>query len=302
MGAKLKEAGYHFTVIEKNDNVGGTWYENTYPGIAVDTPNHFYSYSFRMEPNWDHYFARGDEIQRYIETCYAEMGIADHVRFEQEVISTVWDKDKAVWNVKVRRKDGSTYEEAYNAVISAAGLLNVPSFPTIPGMDRFKGPLFHSAHWDHSLDLKGKTVAVIGTGASGQQIVPAIADEVGKLVVWQRSPHWVRPNPLIFQDSLGQLEVGARQHSLLQQVVPLPAALGDLGRPAAADAYRPRLDQPAVAQRRKPAHPRMAGGQHPRAGRRRRGTDRQGHAEIPALWQADAARRRLPQDADPRQC
>ena len=87
MGAKLKEAGYEFTIVEKNDNVGGTWYENTYPGIAVDTPNHFYSYSFRMEPNWDHYFARGDEIQSYIETCYGEMGIADHVRFEQEVVS-----------------------------------------------------------------------------------------------------------------------------------------------------------------------------------------------------------------------
>ena len=99
MGAKLKEAGYDFTIVEKNDNVGGTWYENTYPGIAVDTPNHFYSYSFRMEPNWDHYFARGDEIQHYIETCYAEMGIADHVRFEQEVVSTIWDNDKAVWNV-----------------------------------------------------------------------------------------------------------------------------------------------------------------------------------------------------------
>jgi 4-hydroxyacetophenone monooxygenase len=199
MGAKLKEAGYEFTIVEKNGNVGGTWYENTYPGIAVDTPNHFYSYSFRMEPNWDHYFARGDEIQTYIEKCYGEMGIADQVRFEQEVLSTVWDKDKAVWNVKVRGKDGSTYEESYNAVISAAGLLNVPSFPIIPGMDRFKGPLFHSAHWDHSLDLAGKTVAVIGTGASGQQIVPAIADKVGKLVVFQRSPHWVRPNPLIYR-------------------------------------------------------------------------------------------------------
>ncbi len=199
MGAKLKDAGYNFVVVEKNDNVGGTWYENTYPGIAVDTPNHFYSYSFRMEPNWDHYFARGDEIQRYIETCYAEMGIADHVRFEQEVVSTVWDNEKAVWQVKIRRKNGSTFDETYNAVISAAGLLNVPAFPNIAGLDRFKGPLFHSAHWDHTVDLKGKTVAVIGTGASGQQIVPAIAGEVGKLVVFQRSPHWVRPNPLIFR-------------------------------------------------------------------------------------------------------
>lgn len=199
LGAKLKEAGYDFTVIEKNDNVGGTWYENTYPGIAVDTPNHFYSYSFRMEPNWDHYFARGDEIQTYIQKCYAEMAIADHVRFEEEVISCVWDQDQALWTVTVRKKDGSTYTQAFNAVISAAGLLNIPSYPSIPGLDSFKGPCFHGARWDHNVDIKGKTVAMIGTGASGMQIGPSIAPEVGKLVVFQRSPHWVRPNPLIFK-------------------------------------------------------------------------------------------------------
>ena len=199
LGAKLKEAGYDYTIIEKNDNVGGTWYENTYPGIAVDTPNHFYSYSFRMEPNRDHYFARGDEIQTYIEKCYAEMAIADRVRFEEEVIACVWDKDQALWNVTVRKKDGSTYTQAFNAVISAAGLLNIPSYPSIPGLDSFKGPCFHGARWDHNVDIKGKTVAMIGTGASGMQIGPSIAPAVGKLIVFQRSPHWVRPNPLIFK-------------------------------------------------------------------------------------------------------
>ena len=199
MGAKLKEAGYDFVVIEKNDNVGGTWYENTYPGIAVDTPNHFYSYSFRMEPNWDHYFARGDEIQNYIEKCYAEMGIADHVRLEEQVVSTIWNAKSRLWDVAIRRKDGEIYVEHTNVVISAAGLLNIPSYPNIPGMDRFKGRMFHGARWDHSLDLKGKTVAMIGTGASGMQIGPSIAPEVGKLIVFQRSPHWVRPNPLIFK-------------------------------------------------------------------------------------------------------
>ena len=199
MGAKLKETGYDFVVIEKNDDVGGTWYENTYPGIAVDTPNHFYSYSFRMQPNWDHYFARGDEIQAYIQTCYAEMGIADHVRFEQEVVTSIWNKDTIRWDVTIRRADGSTYVEHANAVISAAGLLNIPAYPEIPGMDDFKGPMFHGARWDHGLDLAGKTVAMIGTGASGMQIGPSIAPQVGKLVVFQRSPHWVRPNPLIFK-------------------------------------------------------------------------------------------------------
>ena len=199
MGAKLQEAGYDYVIIEKNDNVGGTWYENTYPGIAVDTPNHFYSYSFRMEPNWDHYFARGDEIQTYIEKCYAEMGIADHVRFDQEVVSAIWNGQTALWDVTIRGKDGETRVEHANAVISAAGLLNIPSYPNIPGMNEFKGPLFHGARWDHSLDLHGKTVAMIGTGASGMQIGPSIAPEVGKLIVFQRSPHWVRPNPLIFK-------------------------------------------------------------------------------------------------------
>lgn len=199
MGAKLKEAGFSFTIIEKNADVGGTWYENTYPGIAVDTPNHFYSYSFRMEPNWDHYFARGDEILAYIKTCYAEMKIAGHVRFEEEVLSTVWNKDKGLWVVAIQRKDGSRYEMRANVVISAAGLLNIPAYPDIPGMDDFKGPMFHGARWDHSVDLTGKTVAMIGTGASGMQIGPAIAPIVGHLTVFQRSPHWVRPNPLIFK-------------------------------------------------------------------------------------------------------
>lgn len=199
MGAKLRVAGIPFSIIEKNADVGGTWFENTYPGIAVDTPNHFYSYSFRMEPNWDHYFARGDEIQHYIKTCYAEMGIADHVRFEQEVVTAVWDKADARWVVTIKRKDGTQYELRANAVISAAGLLNIPAYPDIPGMKEFKGPLFHGARWDHSLDLAGKTVAMIGTGASGMQIGPAIAPVVKHLTVFQRSPHWVRPNPLIFK-------------------------------------------------------------------------------------------------------
>jgi 4-hydroxyacetophenone monooxygenase len=199
MGAKLKQAGYDYVIIEKNDNVGGTWYENTYPGVAVDTPNHFYSYSFRMDPDWDHYFARGHEIQRYIEKCYAEMGISNRIRFEETVVSTIWSKADALWNVTIARKDGSRYVERANAVISAAGLLNIPSVPPIPGMEDFKGPMFHSAKWDHSVSIEGKAVAVIGTGASGQQIIPAIADKVGKLEVFQRSPHWIRPNPLVFK-------------------------------------------------------------------------------------------------------
>ena len=200
MAAKLKEAGIPFTVIDKNADVGGTWFENTYPGIAVDTPNHFYSYSFRVKSDWQHYFSRGPEIIEYIRTCYREMNIADHMRFEQEVVSAVWDKARHRWTVTVRRKDGSEYSLETNAVVSGTGLLNRPSIPQIPGMDSFAGPMFHSAHWDHSVDLAGKNVALIGTGASGMQIGPQIAPIVGKLTVFQRSPHWARKNPLLFAE------------------------------------------------------------------------------------------------------
>ncbi|MFC4595772.1 flavin-containing monooxygenase [Sphingobium tyrosinilyticum] len=200
MAIKLKEAGIPFTVIEKNDDVGGTWYENTYPGVAVDTPNHFYSYSFRTESNWDHYFAQGPEIIKYIRTVYKEADLADHVRFEEEVISAIWDADRSLWTVKIRRKDGSEYDEKVNVVVSGSGLLNRPSYPNISGMDSFQGPMFHSARWDHSVDLTGKRVVQIGTGASGMQIGPAIAPKVGHLTIFQRSPHWARKNPLLFAE------------------------------------------------------------------------------------------------------
>ncbi|HEX7819692.1 MAG TPA: NAD(P)/FAD-dependent oxidoreductase [Sphingobium sp.] len=206
MAIKLKEAGIPFTVIEKNDDVGGTWYENTYPGVAVDTPNHFYSYSFRTSSDWDHYFAQGPEIIKYIRTVYAESGVKDHIRFEEEVVSAVWNADTAHYAVTLRRKDGSEYEMQANAVVSGSGLLNRPSIPAIPGMDMFKGPMFHSARWDHGVDLTGKRVVQIGTGASGMQIGPAIAPQVGQLTIFQRSPHWARKNPLLF----AQVEDGVK--------------------------------------------------------------------------------------------
>ncbi len=200
MCAKLKEAGIPFVCIEKNEDVGGTWFENTYPGVAVDTPNHFYSYSFRVKSDWDHYFARGPAIIDYIRTCYREMQIEGHMRFQEEVVSAIWDKQTAHWNIVVRRADGSEYTLEANAIISGTGLLNRPSVPDFPGMERFKGPMFHSSRWDHSVDLAGKNVVQIGTGASGMQLGPQIAPIVGKLTIFQRSPHWARYNPLLFSE------------------------------------------------------------------------------------------------------
>ncbi|MDG2003778.1 MAG: NAD(P)/FAD-dependent oxidoreductase [Novosphingobium sp.] len=198
MATKLKQAGIPFVMIEKNEDVGGTWFENTYPGIAVDTPNHFYSYSFRVKPDWDHFFSTGPEIIDYIRTCYAEMDIGEETRFNEEVVSAIWDKQGHRWDVTVRRKDGSEYAIRANAVITGVGLLNNPAVPDFPGRDRFKGPMFHSARWDHSVDLEGKRVVQVGTGASGMQLGPMIAPEVEHLTIFQRSPHWARHNPLLY--------------------------------------------------------------------------------------------------------
>jgi 4-hydroxyacetophenone monooxygenase len=200
MAIKLKEAGIPFTVIEKNDDVGGTWYENSYPGVAVDTPNHFYSYSFRTSSDWDHYFAQGPEIINYIRTVYRESGVADHMRFEQEVVRAAWDADGQIWAVTIRRKDGSEYQMKVNVLVSGTGLLNRPSIPDIPGLEEFKGPIFHSARWDHSVDLTGKRVVQIGTGASGMQLGPKVAEIASHLTIFQRSPHWARHNPLLYAE------------------------------------------------------------------------------------------------------
>ncbi|MBV1686192.1 NAD(P)/FAD-dependent oxidoreductase [Novosphingobium sp. G106] len=208
MAIKLKEAGIPFTVIEKNDDVGGTWYENSYPGVAVDTPNHFYSYSFRTSSDWDHYFAQGPEIINYIRTVYRESGVADYMRFEQEVVRAVWDEESQLWAVTIRRKDGTQYEMKVNVLVSGTGLLNRPSIPPIPGLEDFKGPMFHSARWDHGVDLTGKRVVQIGTGASGMQLGPSIAPKVGHLTIFQRSPHWARKNPLLFAEVSDGLKWG----------------------------------------------------------------------------------------------
>lgn len=208
MAIKLKEAGIPFTVIEKNDDVGGTWYENSYPGVAVDTPNHFYSYSFRTSSDWDHYFAQGPEIIEYIRTVYREADLADHMRFEQEVVRAAWNEADQRWAVTIRDKDGSEYELKVNALISGTGLLNRPSIPDIPGLDDFQGPKFHSSRWDHSIDLTGKTVVQIGTGASGMQLGPKVAEIAKHLTIFQRSPHWARHNPLLYAEVSDGLKWG----------------------------------------------------------------------------------------------
>ena len=200
MGIKLKEAGIPFTIIEKNDDVGGTWYENTYPGIGVDTANHFYSYSFDNNNDWDYFFAKGDEIEAYIRRNTERTSLRDNIRFSEEVQSLTWDDGSLLWQAEIRRKDGSTYKMSANSVVSAVGMLNRPKVPPINGLDSFAGPKFHTARWDHSVDYKGKRVGMIGTGASGMQVGPAIQPFVENLTIFQRSPHWAMLNPLYFEN------------------------------------------------------------------------------------------------------
>ena len=189
---RLHGAGIAHTVIEKNAEVGGTWYENRYPGAGVDTPNHIYSYSF-AKADWTRYFALREEIQAYFVEVSRRFGVRPHIRFNTSVDAAVFDEKALAWNVTVADRDGRTESLRAKVVISAVGLLNVPKMPAITGLDTFAGPCFHSARWPQGLDVRGKRVAIIGNGASAMQIVPAIAPEVAQLTVFQRSKQWAAP-------------------------------------------------------------------------------------------------------------
>ncbi len=192
---RLQQAGIPYTVIEKNAGVGGTWWENTYPGARVDVGNHFYCYSFEPDDHWSEFFARQPELQAYFQGVMERHGITEHVRFNTRVTCAAWDEESATWSVDVEGADGATGTLTARAVISAVGQLNTPFIPEIEGAETFSGPAFHSARWDHDVSLGGKDVVMIGAGASGFQIAPAIADEVGYLTVLQRTAQWMFPNP-----------------------------------------------------------------------------------------------------------
>ncbi len=194
-GIRLKEAGIPFTIVEKNAGVGGTWWENSYPGARVDVGNHFYCYSFEPSDRWSEFFAQQPELQAYFQGVMTKHGIEPHIRWETEVLGAEWDDGSATWSVRVRGADGTEETLTGRAVISAVGQLNRPSIPEITGQETFDGPAFHSARWDHDVDLTGKRVAMIGAGASGFQIGPTIAPDVEQLTVFQRTAQWMFPNP-----------------------------------------------------------------------------------------------------------
>ncbi|MDN5758780.1 MAG: NAD(P)/FAD-dependent oxidoreductase [Tomitella sp.] len=186
---KLDEAGHRdFLVLERGEDVGGTWRDNTYPGAACDVPSQLYSYSFALNPDWSRSFSRQEEIQSYIRSVAQKSGVLDRHRFGVEVERAEWDEGAGHWRVE-------TNDGRYTAdiVVPAVGALCEPSLPNIPGISGFSGELFHSSRWNHDADLTGKRVAIIGTGASAIQIVPAIAGSVAGLDVYQRTAPWVMP-------------------------------------------------------------------------------------------------------------
>ncbi|HVN52072.1 MAG TPA: FAD-dependent oxidoreductase [Acidimicrobiales bacterium] len=197
---RLRQAGIDVDVIEKNDDVGGTWLENRYPGCRVDVPNHLYSYSFAQRADWPQHFSTQDVLLDYFRDCATEMGLRDRIRFRTSVESAVFRETTYDWELTLRLPGGGTETLVADAVVSAVGQLNRPSLPPIPGREDFAGPSFHSARWDHSVDLRGKRVAVIGTGASGFQLVPEVAEQAGEVVVFQRTPNWFLPAPEYHED------------------------------------------------------------------------------------------------------
>ena len=192
---RLAQAGISYVVVEKNADVGGTWFENTYPGCRVDNPNHNYSYSFAQRHDWPLHYSDQRVLHEYFRDCARDFGVLDQIRLGIEVRSLTWDDDTATWSVVVRDGDGRDETLVVNAVVSAVGQLNRPHFPEIPGIDTFEGASFHSAQWDHDTPINGARVAVIGTGASSVQFTPEIAPRAGELFVFQRTPPWMGPTP-----------------------------------------------------------------------------------------------------------
>ena len=184
----LQEGVTSLAVFERADGVGGVWRDNRYPGAACDVPSHLYSFAFAPNPDWSSRFARQPEILAYLEGVADRFGVRPHLRLGHDVERLAWDDDAAVWRISTSRGGWTA-----DVVVAAPGVLAEPKMPAVPGLETFAGPAFHTSRWDPSLNLAGKRVAVVGTGASAVQVVPAIQPEVERLTLYQRSPPWVIP-------------------------------------------------------------------------------------------------------------
>jgi 4-hydroxyacetophenone monooxygenase len=190
---KLGQLGIPYVVVEKNPDIGGTWFDNNYPEAGVDTPNHFYSYSFAPNSRWNNYFSKRAEISQYAHDVADRHNIVSNMQFSTEVSSLHWNNDRKTWTASIISGDSTRIEE-FPVVITAVGQLNRPNLAPARGIENFTGAWFHSSQWDQSIDLAGKRVAVIGTGASAMQFMRTLANTAGDVTIFQRSPQWIRPN------------------------------------------------------------------------------------------------------------
>ncbi|WP_375498674.1 flavin-containing monooxygenase [uncultured Jatrophihabitans sp.] len=258
---ELLEHGFDVTLIEAASAIGGTWHHNTYPGAACDVPSHFYSFSYAQRADWSRFCSPQAEILDYLQGTAEAFHIADRVVLDTTVTSCRWNDASATWTVDADGPGGPTSYTA-DAVVIATGQLNQPAYPPIGGRDDFAGRAFHSARWDHAYDLRGKRVAVVGTGASAVQFVPEIASEVVSLTVFQRTGNWFLPRE--------HKDYSSTVHTLFRRVPPLhrlfrlslflymefltamirhPTALGWIGRLASALFMRGQLTDPAVRRK-----------------------------------------------------
>lgn len=191
---RLRRAGHRdFVVLERAPDVGGTWWDNTYPGCRCDVPSNLYSYSFLPNPDWPETFSPRAEIQRYLRRCAESEGVLEQVRFGVSLEHASWDEREAAWRLELQGESGAEQLLAERLVTGTGGLVE-PKLPEIEGLDGFAGPIVHTARWDHALALAGKRIGVIGTGSSGIQVIPELGEVAGRLSVFQRTPAWVLPH------------------------------------------------------------------------------------------------------------
>ncbi len=200
---RLHQAGVDVVVFEKNDDVGGTWLENTYPGCRVDVASHLFCYSFAQRADWPQHFSTQPELLDYFRRFATDFGLRPFIRFSTTVEAMTFDDHSATWKVCTVDESGRSEMATFEAVINATGQLNRPKLPDIAGRSTFAGPAFHSAEWDHDIDLTGRRVAVIGTGASAAQFIPIIAEQAAQVLVLQRTPNWLLPT-LDYHDDVSQ--------------------------------------------------------------------------------------------------
>ena len=192
LGAALGRLGFPYTIVEAKDDLGGAWHVNRYPGCGVDTPNHSYSFSFGKRPRWSRYFSQRAEIHDYLRSVAREHDVERHIRYGTRLVGARWDEAARRWTATVETAEGRREIEA-SVLVSAIGQLDDPHLARFPGDETFRGRIFHSSAWPEDLDVSGRRVAVIGTGATAMQLVPSIADRVAKLDVYQRTAQWARP-------------------------------------------------------------------------------------------------------------